>query len=245
MASSSASRQAFRIGLTVAAAAIVGVVFWHSPLLYPLKLLTVVFHEAGHALATYAVGGSVDAISINAYQGGVTHCRIPDSWWRRVVVSSAGYLGSTFFGAGLLLLSARDRPAWFPRAVLGGIGVGLGLLALFFFRDLFSWAFALPTAAVLVLAGRFLSPEAARPPALFLATFTCLYALFDLRDDVLRLPWEVRTDAVTDADALAAILPLPALFWALLWTGIALVTLTWALRRVIAIKSLDTLIPGR
>jgi hypothetical protein len=208
----------------------VGLLFWHSPVLLPLKLLAVVLHEAGHAAATYLVGGHVTRIAIDRYQGGVAHCVYPAGWWRTVLVASGGYVGSTVFGVILLRLAVRPPPSRAPRAVLWILGVGLVALALLFFRDAFSWAFALPTAAVLVAAAWKLPADPVRPGAIFLSAFACLYALFNLRDDVLRMPWETRKPGVTDADLLAEVLPLPALFWAILWTGVSVLLVAVCLR---------------
>jgi len=213
---------------TVAIATLLGILFWHSPVLYPLKLLAVTLHETGHALATYLVGGHVEAISISRYEGGVTHLRVPPSLWRQVVVSSAGYVGSTVFGALLLRLSARGKPVR-ARVVLYILGGGLLLLALLYFRDLFSWAFAAGTSAVLLVVARFAPDLVVRPLAIGISTFSCLYALFDLRDDLWHLPWDAHR-GLTDADALAKILPLPALFWAVLWSALAVLVVIWALR---------------
>lgn len=216
--------------LTLFVAVVVGIVFWHSPVLYPLKLLTVVLHEAGHAAATYAVGGSVDAISINQYQGGLTHCRFEPTLWRKVVVSSSGYLGSTVFGTLLLRGAARPRG---PRVVLWVLGIGVLGLALLFFRDLFSWGFALGTSAFLMAVARWGPDAVVRPGARFIASFTCLYALFDLRDDVLHFPWEPARSGLSDADALAAILPIPALWWGILWSALSVWLIVWTLRSVL------------
>jgi len=64
------------------AAAVAGVLFWNTWPLYPFKLLVVLMHESGHAAATLLVGGSVEAIRINPYQGGVTLSRFPPSLLR-------------------------------------------------------------------------------------------------------------------------------------------------------------------
>lgn len=225
-----AERRAGLVVLVVLAAA-AGILGWHSPILYPLKLLTVTLHETGHVLAAYLVGGSADSVSIDRYQGGLAWVRVPPQTWRQVVVSSAGYVGSAAFGTALLLLSAGRSPRR-PRLTLWLLGGGLLALALLFFRDLFSWAFALPTAAALLLAARFAPDGVTRPLAIFVSVFALLYALFDLRDDVLRLPWESR-GGPTDADALARLLPLPALFWGVVWTALSLGLLWFGLRRVL------------
>jgi len=90
----------------------------------------VLMHESGHALATLLVGGSVDRIQISPDQGGVTFSRYPPSLLRAIVISSAGYVGSTVSGCVLLWIAAR------------GMGIRTG-------GSLVGW----PTDAFLAIAG--------------------------------------------------------------------------------------------
>ncbi|RMG18526.1 MAG: M50 family peptidase [Deltaproteobacteria bacterium] len=211
----------------VVGAGVLGLTFWNSPLLYPLKLLSVILHEAGHTLATYLVGGTVERISIDARQGGVTHSQYPASLWREVVIASAGYLGSAFFGAlALRLAAAPERARW----VLGTLGAALLVLAVLFLRDAFSLGFAVLAAGALLAGARWLPGFLVHPVAVFIAAFVCLYALFDLRADLWTLPWESGPLGRTDADLLADRLPVPALVWSLVWTLLAAVLVLWALK---------------
>src|SRR5438477_10150440 len=86
----------------LAASAVLGILFWNTWPLYPFKLLVVLMHESGHAAATLLVGGSVDGIRISPDQGGMTYSRFPPSLLREVIISSAGYVGSTVSGGVLL-----------------------------------------------------------------------------------------------------------------------------------------------
>ncbi len=212
--------------LLTAAAAGVGLVLWHSPVLYPLKLLSVTLHEAGHALAAYLVGGHVLRISIDRYEGGLTHSVFPPGVWREGLVASAGYLGNALLGALLLRLARRPERAPWVLALLGG---GLLALAVLFFRDAFSWLFAAPTAAVFLAAARYAPRVLAHATALFVSAFTCLYALFDLRSDVLWFPWEAGPGGRTDADVLSSLFLLPAFAWGLLWAVLAALSMAWSL----------------
>ncbi len=221
-------------------AGLAGLLFWDSPLLLPLKILAVTLHEAGHALATYAVGGHVEQIAVDRYQGGVAHCVYPASRWRTFLVASSGYLGSTVLGVLLLRLALREGRS-LPlvrdgsRATLWILGSGLLLIAILFFRDVFSWVFALPTAAALLLAA-WRAPDAwVRPGSVFIATFTCLYALFDLRY-VLRLSFQDTGPMKTDAHILEEVLLLPAWFWGMAWSLLALLLVGWALRGTIVAR---------
>lgn len=209
--------------LAVAAAVALGVFFWHSQALYPLKLLTVLIHESGHALAAKAVGGTVDSLSINSLEGGVCLTRIPQTFTARVVTYSSGYLGSALAGA-LILLSILRWGA--GRLVLGLLSAGLLVVTVLWARTLFTVLVALGFAAALGLAARYLPREPAQLLALFVGTFVSLYALFDFKDDLLS---GSARRAGTDASMLADITPIPAIVWAGLWTLVGLGTLGGAL----------------
>src|SRR5882724_3560261 len=98
-----------RLLFALAAAALAGILFWNTWPLYPFKLMVVLMHESSHALATLLVGGSVDQIRISPDQGGVTLSRFVPSLLHQVVVSSAGYVGSTVSGCVLLWIAARAK----------------------------------------------------------------------------------------------------------------------------------------
>ena len=72
---------------------------WSWPVMVPLKILVVFFHEISHGIAAVVTGGEIVSISISADQGG-------EAWTRggsRFVTLSAGYLGSLLIGIVLLL----------------------------------------------------------------------------------------------------------------------------------------------
>src|ERR671931_60420 len=78
-----------------------GIVFWDSPVLWPLKLLVVMMQESGHALATLLVGGSVHHVTIDAQEAGACVSRLPSGAFPKIAVYSAGYLGSAVAGAAM------------------------------------------------------------------------------------------------------------------------------------------------
>jgi hypothetical protein len=215
--------------LGIALTSTLGIAFWESPLLLPLKLLAVIFHELGHASAVLLLGGHVESIAVSLAEGGRTTYRLPSDLFARVVVGSAGYLGSAVAGSLLLLVYARRRRA---RGATLALGLLLGSVTLLYARDLVSLAVLLGLTVLLLAAARLAPPRLLRPAGIAVATFVSLYALFDLRSDVLRLPWERRAPG-TDAAALADLTGVPALVWAILWTLVACAGLYLTLRRVV------------
>lgn len=204
----------------------VGWYFWDSPFFWPLKVLVVMMHESGHALATLLVGGEVDSIHLAANESGSCLSRLPPGFFAKVAVYSGGYLGSAVAGAGLLLATFRFQ---LRRWVLGAACVWLTLMGVFYAGDGFTVFFCLGTAAAMGLGAKFLPDGAVDVVNLFIAAFTALYAVFDLRDDL----WNSAVRSQSDAALLAELTPVPAMVWAVLWTllavGLLAVAAYWSL----------------
>lgn len=205
--------------LALAALVAVGLVFWDSPLLTPVKLLVVMGHESGHAAATLLAGGSVQRVVLAPNQSGACLSALPPGAWPTILVYSAGYVGSAIAGAVLLVLAFRFRLA---RGVLALYAVWLAAMSLLA-GSAFTVAFCLGMAALLGAAARWLPPLGVRLLVLFLAAFTGLYAVFDLRDDL----WNSTVRAQSDAALLAAHTPVPAFLWAVLWSVLSIAILGW------------------
>jgi hypothetical protein len=196
----------------------VGLLLWDTPWVLPFKLLAVMGHETGHALASLLVGGSVDKVSLTPDQAGQCLSRIPDGFLARVAVYSAGYLGSILIAVLLLLLTfrfdARRPMLWLAAAWLAVMGV-------LYARDAFTLAFCAVMAGVFALGARLLPAAGVGALNLFLATFTALYAAMDVKDDL----WTSAVRERSDAQLLANLTVVPAVVWAALWTALAIALL--------------------
>jgi Peptidase M50B-like len=215
--------------LALAVLAVVGVWLWEVPWLAPLRLLVVLVHETGHALATLAFGGRVERVVISANESGQCLSALPPGWMAQVAVYSAGYLGSALSGALQLVLAFRFR---LHRPVLFAMGAWVTTMGLLYGGNAFTVGFCLVTGAALLVLAKVLPAGAVRGLVMGLAVFTGLYALFDLRNDL----WRSSVREVSDAALLAAQTHLPALFWAALWSLLSVLLLSLAawvsLRRV-------------
>lgn len=87
-----------------------------SYILYPFELFSTWIHETCHGLAALAVGGSFLELHLYADTTGRALSRLPNSNTSRVIVASAGYIGTTLFGGLLLMLL---RPTRFSRSIAG------------------------------------------------------------------------------------------------------------------------------
>lgn len=198
-------------------------------LAYPLRLLTTSLHEIGHALAALLTGGQVLRIEIQPDASGVTWSA--GGW--RLVVTSAGYVGSTLFGCLLLVLAQRGER---HRALLAGLLVFFAFFTLMYARN---WLALLVGAVLLVLLVVALRSGAAGSPFMvfmldLVALSSCAYALQDFVT-LLRVSWgTAMASGVSDAQAMADLTHIPATVWALGWGLFSLFVASISLRTVLA-----------
>jgi Peptidase M50B-like len=215
--------------LMLGALVVAGLWFWNVPWLAPLRLLVVLVHETGHALATLLFGGRVERVILGADESGQCLSSLPIGWLPRIAVYSAGYVGSALSGALQLILAFRFR---LHRAVLYAMGAWVTAMGLLYAGNGFTLGYCLAMGAVLLVLARVLPPGAVRAAVMVIAVFTGLYALFDLRDDL----WRPGSGGPSDAVLLADQTHVPALLWSLLWSAISVAVLAVAasvsLRRV-------------
>ena len=195
---------------------------WETWVVTPLKLFVVLLHEISHGMASLATGGTIERIVITADQGGACYCGGGDAF----LTLSAGYLGSLLWGALLVLLASRfaSRAGWFTAV----IGVTVGVISVLFIRNPFGLLFGVASAAALVAAARYLSPGANSRILWVLGLTSCLYAVLDIKSDIIDRP-ELRSDAAM----LAEMTGVPALLWGILWIGAALGICWYLFRRIL------------
>lgn len=194
---------------------------WWSPVIYPLKLFVVLLHEASHAAMAVATGGTVQRIVVTPDQGGICFCPGGNAF----LTLSAGYLGSLAWGALIVVLARARRPA--PRNTTTLIGGAVLILTALYVRNAFGILFGAVFGAAL------LSLRAARPSVhvvvlTALGLTSCLYALLDIKSDVLDRP-----HLESDAHMLATMTGVPTAVWGVLWIGVGMAVSIWLFRRAL------------
>ncbi len=185
---------------------------WDTPAIYPLKIFVVMLHEISHGIASLATGGTIDKIVLDPQQGGACHCGGGNAF----LTLSAGYLGSLLWGVALLALAGTRRVSnHVLLTVVGGLVV---LLTALYVRNGFGLLFGLGFGTVLVLAGRKLGAGASKVVLTALGLTSCLYAILDIKSDVLDRP-----HLQSDAAMLAEITPLSTTAWGVVWIGVAVI----------------------
>lgn len=214
----------WRRWLALAGLALLLIGLWQVPwlgwLVYPFRVFGTFVHELSHGLAAIATGGDFVRFAVSPDLSGVAHSA--GGW--RMVVASAGYVGSAVFGGVLLVLHARLLSS---RTLLLGVGLAFGLLCLLFVRNLFGLVAALVLTAALIAAAVKLSLAMrdllvdVLALQLILDGYDSLFTVFSLAGNA-----SVRSDA----RAMEALTWLPATWWAVIWMLVSTAVLLAALR---------------
>lgn len=226
---------------TLLIATAITLALWFIPyaeiLTYPFRIFVTFIHEGGHAIAALLTGNSVGSLSVAMNTSGETYTS-EGGLLSEIFVSSAGYLGAMLYGALLLVLIRRAVAARI--VLLASAGFILLLTTVFGLWkpltngmwekfSLFTLLAGVVLTIGLVAIARFASARTASFFVSFLAVQCILNALSDLKTVFfLSTPFgpSVPTDAVNMANATGV----PAIFWAILWIGIAFMILTTAMR---------------
>lgn len=209
-----------------------------SYIFYPLQLFATFIHEGGHVVATVLTGNSVQSLTVSPDGSGAVWSQ-GSGWLSQLFISSAGYLGTTAFGAALLgwmRYGFSSRTALYAcSAIIGGLTVAFGIVAPVFdlfstvtfgglLFTVFSGAFL---AAALVAIARFADQKWVNFALAFIAVQVLLNAVFSLFDLFFIT---TLTSAHSDAVNMAASTGIPAIMWVVIWMIVSIVMTSIGLR---------------
>ncbi len=193
---------------------------WDTPVVYPLKIFVVMLHEISHGIASVATGGTIERIVLDPAEGGACYCGGGNAF----LTLSAGYLGSLLWG--VILLSAAGASRISNRFLIFAVGVLVVALTALYVRNGFGLLFGLGFGTALLIAGRKLGPGASRVVLTALGLTSCLYAILDIKSDVIDRP-HLRSDAAM----LAEMTGISTVTWGVIWIGIAVLVSALFFRR--------------
>jgi hypothetical protein len=194
--------------------------FWNTPVVYPVQVFVVFLHEISHGIAAVATGGSIQRITLNPRLGGACYCPGGNAF----LTLSAGYLGSVLWGGAIFEAGRKAGPR--APAITAGIGGAVVLLTLLFVRSAFGLLFGLLFGLFLVVVARRLSREANGTLLAGLGLTSCLYAVLDIKSDVIDRP-----HLPSDAHMLSQLTGVPTVMWGVVWITVAVAASAWLLVR--------------
>lgn len=193
---------------------------WLNLVVYPFRLFGTFVHELSHGLAAILTGGRFHRFAVETDLSGVAW----SAGGIRVIVSSAGYLGSAIAGGILILVYQRLLSS---RVLLILMGAALAILCVLFVRNLFGIASGLGLASLLLLAGFKLS-SSWRDLLLMTLALQLILDGYNSLFTVLSLSTDSATH--TDAHTMAQLTLVPAIIWVLIWMSLSTLVLYYVLR---------------
>ena len=219
-----------------------------SYIVYPLQLFATFIHEGGHVLATILTGNSVQSLTVSPDTSGAVWSQ-GSGWLSQLFISSAGYLGTTAFGAALLAwmrFGWPSRTALFVSAGLVGVltvvfGIFAPILSFLQTVTIGSLLFTVFSGAVLTLGlaviAWFAKPKWANFALAFLAVQCLLNAIFSLLQLFIISSF---TSMHSDAANMAAATGIPGIVWVLVWIGVSILMISIGLRVYAVSKQTST-----
>lgn len=192
--------------------------FWAHPVLYPLKLLVVFFHESSHALATVLTGGEVKEFEINPKQGGY----VISQGGNRFIILSSGYLGSLLWG---LIIYAASVQSLYDKILMGCLGGSIILITVFLSSSYFSLLFGLMSGIGMLIIARFLANSYNDFLLRLLGLTSMMYAPLDIYSDTIS-----RSHLESDAYMLAEHTGGSTILWGSIWIIISLILIYYCLK---------------
>lgn len=195
---------------------------WNTDIIWPLRILVVLFHEISHGAAAILTGGSVENISFTRNEGGV-------AWTRggnRFFVSTAGYLGSLLIGVGLFWAAVSTRA---DKSIAAGMGIFLILISVLYIRDLFPFMFSVILGGLMIVMAAKLPAQVSDLALRVIGLVSMLYAPWDIMVDTV-LPSPVQSFRMNDAERIAAQTGLTEGIVGVIWFAISLGVIFFTLR---------------
>jgi len=197
------------------------IIGWEYPILYPLKLLVVFFHESSHAIATLLTGGTVKELVINQDQGGY----VISQGGNRFIILSAGYIGSLLWGVIIYMASVKSH---YDKAIMAVLGISILIITLVLSRSIFSWLFGLLSGGAMLLMARYLAEKYNDFVLRLIGLTSMMYAPLDIYSDTIS-----RSYLQSDAYLLAEYTGGTTLLWGGIWIIISVVVIFYCLKWVL------------
>jgi hypothetical protein len=197
-------------GVLLVILTLVALLFWDSPILYPVKLFTVMLHELSHALMAVATLGEVKSIKIFSDLGGAAEIE----GGNELLIASSGYIGSFLFGS-LIFYSGINKKA--AKYSLPALSTVLLISAIIFFNLLFSLS-ALVAAITFIILIYSINSPVSEFIIKYLGLLSLFYVLFDLRTDIFS-----NSPHISDATHLSILLDMPEYLIGIGWILLACV----------------------
>lgn len=193
--------------------ALLSIFLWNTIIIFPIKILVVLLHEISHGVAALLTGGTINGIDVSLNLGG--ECIV--SGGNTLIIASAGYIGSLVWGT---LLFTSSYKYDYSKILATVISIILFLTVIFYIRSSFGVLVSLIFSLLFYLSPRHLPRTFHFYLLRFIGLVSALYVIIDIKEDLITLTYRE-----TDAQRIAELTGVPAVYWGILWFIISIVVL--------------------
>ncbi len=194
---------------------------WNSIILFPLKLIPVIFHEMAHVIAALATGGYQISVQITNDLGGITSSKASNE----IVVLTAGYAGSVIFGSAIYYSALKPKILRPASAAISVLFLAFGLI---FIKNEFgiiaSLSIALFFGAIFFIKNQTVLTLILK----IIALINISYVINDVIYDTF-----LSTNIYSDAVRLEQITGFNDWLWGALWIAVALIALLLIMKNML------------
>ncbi len=200
---------------------------------WPFVLISTLFHELGHGLTAWALGGSFDSLKIFSDASGVAAHRMPNSAWRLALVAAGGPVGPPLAAAVLFYFASKPGMV---RGALITLSITLFFVVTLWVRNSFGAFFVLGLASLLALVAVNASVQGAQICACLLGVQMAMASF--TRADYLFMKYAQTGAGLMPSDTaqIAQALWLPHWFWGGLIALFSLAVLWFSVKRLAKIQ---------
>jgi hypothetical protein len=198
---------------------VLAISFWDTIVIYPIKVFVVLLHETAHGLVAALTGGEIVKIEVDANIGG----RCYTAGGSMFFIASAGYVGSIILGGMILLFASKPRVVKYFGYF---ISIFIIIITIFYIRNTFGFIFGIAFGLLLLIITRFSREIILEYLLKFIGITSCFYVIIDIKEDLLTSEFRG-----SDADMIASLTGLPAIFWAIFWILLSIISFYFFVRK--------------
>jgi hypothetical protein len=198
--------------------------FWQSVILFPFKLLSVIFHEFAHVVGVYCSGGYIISVQITNDLGGITSSKNANE----LSVLLCGYPGSAIFGVLTYIFAVKQK---YVKYYLVAISLIFLSFALFFVKNEFGIISSVIISAFFACL-LFIKNQTVLGIILkIIALLNIAYVINDVIYDTY-----LTTNLYSDAVRLEQLTGVNDWLWGTIWIAIALCSMFFIVRNMLRTK---------
>jgi hypothetical protein len=185
---------------------IASLIFWNTPVIYPIKLFVVILHELSHAIMGLVTGGKITALNVGLDLSG--KCQVEGG--NPLAIASVGYLGSLIWG--IVIFVSPNNLRYGKRILISFAILILSISIITSYSNLTFVFLSIVSSLFILLSAFYIRINIVSLIVRSIGLISCVYVLFDIKEDLFS-----RNDVITDVTILSSLTGIPGILISTSW----------------------------